>query len=83
MDEKFSTKALVPDKEYEKHNLHDDFLSENPELREHRLHKQLTVFSKNLKRYAQFTDGLLKIEERKSGKDRFITFLSDKQINIF
>jgi hypothetical protein len=83
MDEKFASNELIANKEYEKHLLHENFLTDYPEFRENRLHKQMSVFTKYLKKYVQFTEGLLIIEERKSGKDRFITFLSNEPKNIF
>lgn len=79
INEKFTNEDIRLDWEFEKHELHQQFLNDYPEFREHRLNKQLTVFTKFCKRYAQFSENISRIEERKSGKDRFITFISDKK----
>ncbi len=83
LTDSFENQTLIIDVEFEKHTVFESFLSEYPELRDHRLFRQLGYFSKCLKTWVQFTDGLLRLDERKTGKLRYATFISDKPENVF
>ena len=82
MDERFDKKLMVADQEYNKKDLYDEFLKEYPDCREDRLLKQQKIFTKYLNKYAKYTDHIRDTRERKSGSVRFITFLSDSQVEL-
>ena len=82
MSEKFDTDELLHDKEYNKKTLHEEFMNEYPEFKEDRFLKKQTSFTKFLHKYAKYTDGISEAKDRKSGPDRFITFLSNSRQDL-
>jgi len=79
MDERFENGHLLLDIEYNKKWLHEEFLNEYPDFKEDRFLKKQSTFTKYLNKYAKYTKSISGTTERKSGSERFITFLSDHQ----
>jgi hypothetical protein len=80
MEDKIREKIIVFEEEHLISSLHDKFLEEYPEYREDKKKGRKETFTIWLKKFALYDERFDKdTYERKSGKDRFITFYAAKK----
>lgn len=60
---------------YDKNDLHESFLADNEDFRNHRYLRQQRTLTAFLKRFAEFTREISEVKEQKSNGKAFITFL--------
>lgn len=75
MDEKIETGYIKPEFDYDKKDLHNEFLEAYPEYKEEKWLKRQSNFSKYLKTYAANSETLSnKVDERRTNGKDFIKF---------
>lgn len=82
MNEKITAGKITAGKEISKQELHNEFLDDNPDLKDDKYRRRSETFTKWLKLFAKYS-GIFgeEITERKSGPNRFFSF-SHKKVGV-
>lgn len=80
-DKKIEEKELIRNVEYDKRELHEEFLEQYPEYREDRLYKKGSNFTKHLKIYASYSPELKGVISERRTNGRYLIRFEKKEAN--